>query len=408
MFNICSGGKEVTKKSRLLDINVEDIKPKLLFDTKTANATTTTAATGKLNFPPDGKTPVLLEIVGALGLEAVRGQKGSKFVPSAALSDTDVDPYCIVKVANANPPSSNKKGGNDGKEEKPPSSPPKPKEVHRTKVIKDDSSPIWTVKTGSLCLLNLEPEQVVHVEVWCIWKLKHHLVGTVQLDQETLLKGDGNRKKHSILFQQQEDKEEDDREGEPISEGNANEETRKLVSPTKKLKSKISLALRYRPATLQDYKFMNDIPETTSAPKGSPNSVVQQADDLDFKNITHKGILTKKTKTVTSTTTVSTTDGVEARSTTSGTAAGSDTDPDGTALVQVQTKKKLYRVWPCPDPDRPKETKFLSKEELQLECNKPSKQWVEAGSGDYGTVFLEILSCDNLPNMVRPCCITWE
>lgn len=59
-----------------------------------------------------------------------------------------------------------------------------------------------------------------------------------------------------------------------------------------------------------------------------------------------------------------------------------------------------YRVKPFPDPDRKVETKWLTQKELDLESTKPSKYWIEAGTGgDIGKVYLEILSCDKLPNM---------
>jgi len=59
------------------------------------------------------------------------------------------------------------------------------------------------------------------------------------------------------------------------------------------------------------------------------------------------------------------------------------------------------RVIPNPDPERKKETKFLSHEELKNEMNKPSKMWTEVGCehGSIGTVYLEILEACGLPNM---------
>mmetsp|Transcript_19961 Transcript_19961/g.22835 ORF Transcript_19961/g.22835 Transcript_19961/m.22835 type:complete len:1095 (+) Transcript_19961:84-3368(+) len=58
-----------------------------------------------------------------------------------------------------------------------------------------------------------------------------------------------------------------------------------------------------------------------------------------------------------------------------------------------------FRVKPGADPSRPAyETKFLTLEEIRTFCNKPSRNWVEAGSGNLGQVKLEILSCEGLPN----------
>ena len=58
------------------------------------------------------------------------------------------------------------------------------------------------------------------------------------------------------------------------------------------------------------------------------------------------------------------------------------------------------RVQPYPDPDREQQTKWLSKEELSAEAFKPSKKWAEAGDGDVGRVYVEIIGCKDLPNMV--------
>lgn len=45
----------------------------------------------------------------------------------------------------------------------------------------------------------------------------------------------------------------------------------------------------------------------------------------------------------------------------------------------------------------------MTKAKLQQTAMEPSRAWVEAAGGEadnYGSVFLEILGCDNLPNMV--------
>jgi hypothetical protein len=65
-------------------------------------------------------TCVLLEIVSARDLDLSHKK---------SLLDQDVDPYCIVRMNG--------------------------KEVHKTSTISNDPDPIWTVKTGSLCLLKI-------------------------------------------------------------------------------------------------------------------------------------------------------------------------------------------------------------------------------------------------------------
>lgn len=59
------------------------------------------------------------------------------------------------------------------------------------------------------------------------------------------------------------------------------------------------------------------------------------------------------------------------------------------------------RVQPHPDPERKKATKWMSMEELDAEALKPSRHWVESGYGKLGKIYIEVIGCDDLPNMVR-------
>ncbi len=104
-------------------------------------------------------TPVLLEIVGAMGFRRV------------------MDLYCVVKI-------------ND-------------KDVHRTKVVHDDDSPIWTVLTGSLCLLKIPVETALRRHTTSEVSISLHYrfitVGKVELLFEELLNGRGERQERMIL-----------------------------------------------------------------------------------------------------------------------------------------------------------------------------------------------------------------
>lgn len=77
-------------------------------------------------------------------------------------------------------------------------------------------------------------------------------------------------------------------------------------------------------------------------------------------------------------------------------------------LLKLNTKKevvngkesKLRRVRPCSDPDQNKSaTDWLTEKEIEEQSMKPSKFWIDKGTGEMGTVHLEILGCDNLPNL---------
>jgi C2 domain len=58
-----------------------------------------------------------------------------------------------------------------------------------------------------------------------------------------------------------------------------------------------------------------------------------------------------------------------------------------------------HRVKPGPDPLRPQETTWLPLSKIADEVMKPSHSWVESGTGSLGKMYVEILKCDDLPNM---------
>jgi hypothetical protein len=73
-------------------------------------------------------------------------------------------------------------------------------------------------------------------------------------------------------------------------------------------------------------------------------------------------------------------------------------------------------VKPGPDPALEDTTRWMSSKAISEEAMKPSKSWTEAGSGKLGKLFLEIIQCDDLPNMdTGPgnktdafCCVIYE
>lgn len=58
-----------------------------------------------------------------------------------------------------------------------------------------------------------------------------------------------------------------------------------------------------------------------------------------------------------------------------------------------------YRIRPEPDPKRKDETAWMSKAAIEEEGKRDSFNWVDSGSGRLGRLFLEILACDDLPNL---------
>jgi hypothetical protein len=57
------------------------------------------------------------------------------------------------------------------------------------------------------------------------------------------------------------------------------------------------------------------------------------------------------------------------------------------------------RVKPYPDSTRGDETTWLTDKQIDEEAIKHSTNWTEAGSGELGKLYVEIIGCDKLPNM---------
>lgn len=68
-------------------------------------------------------------------------------------------------------------------------------------------------------------------------------------------------------------------------------------------------------------------------------------------------------------------------------------------IKQGNEEIKQYKVRPCPDPKREEETTWMTEADLKAETIKDSHQWIDTGSGQLGRLFVEILSCEDLPNM---------
>jgi hypothetical protein len=278
------------------------------------------------------KSFVLLEIVGAMGLSNT--------------AKTHIDPYCVVKVRH--------------------------EEVHRTKAIQDDGNPIWTVKTNSLCLLEIpegmssktttssnndddddedaeEPTKEDTSESTAVALLSppgaedsvtieiYHgkrLLGSATVSFDEVLQAVGDRVEYAI-------------------------QPPPKVSSSDNINLKAALALRFRKATQDDLIFLGKI--KAAAPLLSAQDCRLVASDIDCNHVLRKSMFQSNSK--------------------------------------IKDKKQLFRVVPYPDPSRPKETEWMTKDEIHEEALKPSVRWVQAGYGTMGTVYVEIIGCDNLPNL---------
>jgi len=256
-------------------------------------------------------TAVLLEIVGAVGLSCENNHPPSTF--------------CTVTKIN-----------NDKKTQL----------LHTTSVIHQDTSPIWTVATKSLCLLSdLQSNDVITVTLKRksnnTLQLTSPEVGIVTLSYEDLItKGTGNRMEY------------------PLGNNNSTATT--------------VLALRFRPATKGDLEYFN----RSSSSSKKPLLLAAADSTALLSSKTKQPKPTKLPETTTSTTTSTSTTGSSSN----------------------KGEKKI-RVQPGPDPDNPTATKFMTKQQIQETALLPSTHWSNVGYGTYGSVFLEVIGCERLPNM---------
>jgi hypothetical protein len=131
------------------------------------------------------------------------------------------------------------------------------------------------------------------------------------------------------------------------------------VSNSNNSNMKAVLALRFRKATRDDLIFLGKI--KAAAPLLSSQDCRLVASDIDCNHVLRKSIFQSNSK--------------------------------------MKDKKQLFRVMPYPDPSRAKETEWMTKDEIHEEALKPSVRWVQAGCGTMGTVYVEIIGCNNLPNL---------
>jgi len=228
--------------------------------------------------------------------------------------------------------------------------------LHRTDTIDNDTAPIWTLKTKSTCIVKVEkvdPREQLRIEL-CQRTLgipgvsDMQIIGGMYLNYSTLLaNGDATRREYPI----------------------AKEEHPGIL-----------LALRFRKASAVDSTTLKQLNEYESDTLlGQSITILSEqlmmkttgedhAGDIDFEHVTAKPLL-----------------------------------GNSTTVIEGGIPQKAYRVWPFPDADNPKETTFMTKTQIKETALQPSRYWVKASDGaadDYGSIFLEVLGCSNLPNMV--------
>ncbi|GKY95063.1 hypothetical protein MPSEU_000470500 [Mayamaea pseudoterrestris] len=213
-------------------------------------------------------------------------------------------------------------------------------EIHRTAHISKNRDPIWTIRNGSLFLLEMTPEEFFSFPSMSFVVKdfdqfgSNEILGAVHVPLQDLLTGTGERKEYVIT-------------------------PRKGFRSTKDEDFKPRLYLRFRRASKEDILFMQNFEDNKKA-------VGVYVDETFLRyRPPHLGLTKRLHK-------------------------------------KGDNKEILNRVRPFPDPDRPEDTKWMTKDEINQDSLVMSKNWVEAGSGGrerVGRVYLEILGCDKLPNM---------
>lgn len=223
------------------------------------------------------------------------------------------------------------------------------REIHRTDCIYNTTEPIWTVKTGSLFIFSTTLSKLFDAREGMAFDVKDYdnlgsneALGGARLLPRAIFDADGERLVLPLV----------PIVGQPFAEGGCNG----------------FIAIRCRRATNDDLTFMERL-------KFGGISSVGSSSPLALKSAGGKHMF----KTLV----------------TSNTKKDIDHNPRSPSNAIV-TKQ---RVRPHPDPARPEETKWMTPAQIQEESMKRSTNWIDAGSGSHAKIYLEVIGCDELPNL---------
>jgi C2 domain len=269
---------------------------------------------------------------------------GYHLVNEDAPSETEVDevgmkPFCIVRFGD--------------------------QVIHKSLPAEGGRNPIWTVSTGAFFLLKSTPAALVHqplaVSVWSkkmdpLLLETAYFLGKAVVDLSEVLTTHGNEERYEIELQ----------DGECITGMDRGK-----------------LTLRFRLAIPLDERFLSLLNTNPEMLKQRSTRLLQ-ADGEEISETTESLLVTEANETK---------------------VAG---DSFLNVLSSAFTSKRkidktsgneMVLVKPFPDPTNVKQTTYLSTPEFHNRIMEPSHEWVEAGSGQLGKVFLEVLCCKDLPNV---------
>ena len=217
-------------------------------------------------------------------------------------------------------------------------------QIHKTERLNNSKNPIWTLRKGSLFILNVDALELFEADDGLIFEVKEYdsyrkksrSLGAFNVSPRIIYKWNGERKEFDL----------------------------KTLSGEKHYDDQGKLALRVRRATDHDVEFLKNYN------KSKKLNICDVADDILPTLETGGGALKKFVKMY-----------------------------KKTEVSGPDKGKKKYLVRPGPDPKRKIETEWLTKEQIEVEALKPSHSWLDIGSGNLGKIFVEVIACDKLPNM---------
>lgn len=268
---------------------------------------------------------------------------GYKLVRDNGISDADLNPYVMVNLGD--------------------------RCIHRSKAAAEGGpNPVWTVSTRTFFLIQATLKEIVEnsLQITVISKQKDPLQFTTL---QICFLGKATIRLAHVL------------------QNHCNEERLDVELQDGEIPTGLSrgiLTLRFRFATPSDKHFLNLLQK---GPKLLRQKSTRHLENVSSETVTK---VVRKPLLITE---------------------ESEADMAGESLLNVFSNafhaksyfdKKVGQtkilVKPFPDPDRVQQTTYLTQKQLFEETMKPSRQWIKAGSGKLGRLYLEILSCHGLPN----------
>lgn len=297
-----------------------------------------------------------------------------------------------------------------------------PKQIHQTKVVKKSNNPIWTVLTDSLFIVEIPSdnernlsEGKIQIDLYHkdLLKLNDKWLGSVFLRKRLLLQGDGTRTEFALGSKT--DKGSNDHQ---IAAGSGKRHGggirgKKLLGAVggvffhhnqKSENSMGIIALRYRKAESHELIFMQK--------RESSGNALVPFFAFPLKVFTVKSNIFAKSS--------DTTDKERVKDDLLSISKHKPNPlsailPVGRGIKQVQNIRAgvvghhkaqglKYEVKPYPDPENPRNTSWLTKDEICHLALEPSRKWIQVDGASsshttIGTLNVEIIQCRHLPNL---------